>query len=116
MNFTKAMIDLAKEIRRRAPSEDKASVKLANPDLFVELARLFKTTNDALMKALIKEICALAEEPWHSILDQDQPSDVASVLTYRGQSRLVITQSEPRKAENTPSAKRIYRGQVVQPA
>jgi len=116
MTFTKAMIDLAKEIRRRAPSEDKPSLKLANPDLFVELADLFHRTNDAVMTALIKEICDLADEPWHSILEQPNNTGNPSILTYRGQSRLVAS-SEPKAPETSGATpKRIYRGQVVHSA
>ena len=115
MTFTKAMIDLAKEIRRRAPTEEKPSLKMANPHLFEELAKLFHRTQDAVMKALIKEICQLAGEPWHSILEQHSKTEDHSIRTYRGQTQLTPKVSAQSPSNAQPKAKRIYRGQVVQP-
>lgn len=115
MNFTKPMIDLAKEIRRRAPSEVKASVKMANPDLFDELVKIFHESNDVVLKALIKEICELAGEGWPEALQNqnNEPAPKQSVFAYRGQISMVekITTREEKPTEQVK--KRIYRGQVV---
>lgn len=115
MTFTKAMIDLAKEIRRRAPSDLKPNLKMANPDLFKELGKLFHQTNDAVMKALIREICELAGEPWVDALNPDEDTESSSVRHYRGITLFEKKSSEPdpgqRKEATVP--KRIYRGQVV---
>jgi hypothetical protein len=100
MIFTRAMIDLAKEIRRRAPSEIKPTIKMANPDLFIELGELFQDSKDAVMKALIKEICSLAGEKW--ALDQTSDATTNSENSLRA--------SELKPLNKTM----IYRGQVVQ--
>ncbi|EAR09571.1 hypothetical protein [Reinekea blandensis] len=115
MTFTKAMIDLAKEIRRRAPSELKPTLKMANPDLFDELGKLFHKTDDAVMKALIREICELAGDPWIDVLTDEDSQGQASVRQYRGITLFEKMTSESsahhQKSEATP--KRIYRGRVV---
>lgn len=113
MNFTRAMIDLAKEIRRRAPAEDKPSIKMANPDLFTELGKLYQHTNDAVMKALIKEICELAGDPWKDVLTSPESKPETVVRTYRG-STIFSQKQETAREEKPPVPKRIYRGQVVQ--
>jgi len=113
MNFTKSMIDLAKEIRRRADSKDKPSVKMANPDLFVELKKIYKNTNDAVMKALIKEICQLAGEPWSSYLSDSTDHKQAPTKTYRGQSSSIDIPDQKKDKNKTAVSKKIYRGQVV---
>jgi hypothetical protein len=107
------MIDLAKEIRRRAPAEDKPSIKMANPELFTELGKLYQRTNDAVMKALIKEICELAGEPWSNVLTSPEEKTETVVQTYRG-STLFSQKPETIKTEKPAVPKRIYRGQVVQ--
>lgn len=110
MNFTRAMIDLAKEIRRRAPSEVKPTLKMANPDFFNDLGDLFRSTNDAVMKALIKEICELAGDPWDKVLET--PEEKPAVLrTYRGQVEYASPKEEAPARKTT--TQRIYRGQVV---
>ena len=114
MNFTKAMIDLAKEIRRRADSDDKPSIKMANPELFSELAIIYQRTNDAVMKALIKEICQLADSP---VLDEHNESDKYekhSQLVYRGQVRNIPKPIESTESDSHLKPRKIYRGQVVQ--
>jgi hypothetical protein len=115
MNYTKSMIDLIKEIRRRVNTEIKPTIKMANPDLFSELAQLSRTTKDVITQALIKELFQLAGEPWASQLQNpDQPQERQVVKTYRGQNQLVSAprtnqakKSEPKKTQ------RIYRGHVV---
>ena len=113
MNFTRAMIDLAKEIRRRAPSEIKPTLKMANPEFFNDLSELFKNTNDAVLKALIKEICELAGDPWSKVLEEPEKKP-AVLRAYRGQ----IEYAEPEHASQSATEKksttvRIYRGQIV---
>ena len=64
MNFTKQMIDLVKEIRRRASSEAKPGIKLANPELLEELIPVYQLSTDTVTKALIKELFFVAGEDW----------------------------------------------------
>lgn len=117
MNYSKAMIDLISESRRRAPSEDKPNIKLANPDVLTELNTIYHNSKDTVLKAIIKKAFNLAGEGWPDKLkekvtnaegDKD-PRYVTKV--YRGQTQLIeVAQS----AEvPTSRSKRIYRGQVV---
>lgn len=69
MQYTKAIVDLIQEARRRAPSEDKPSIKLANPDVLFELLRLYQKSSDAIFKALVKEVFNLAGDPWPERLE-----------------------------------------------
>lgn len=114
MNFTKPMIDLAKEIRRRAPSEVKPSIKMANPDLFDELVKVFHDSKDVVLRALIKELCELAGEGWSAALQNKEPKVTQSVRAYRG--LISVVEKVPTPAKKTPEqvSKKMYRGQVVQ--
>ncbi len=116
MNFNKAMIDLVHEVRRRVPSELKPAIKLANPDLFSELATHYKSGSDAVTRALIKELFNLAGDHWPKRLtDEDTPSQRLVSHVYRGQVQHVPTTAHPSQTvkTSTKSSKRIYRGQVV---
>lgn len=124
VNFTKQMIDLVKEIRRRASGEDKPGIKLANPDLLEELIPVYQHTKDAVTKALIKELFYVAGEGWAerlqapaanastagSVLDH-QPKKTYITKTYRGQTQLIeviLPDADP-----APAPQRIYRGRPV---
>lgn len=119
MNYTKAMIDLISEARRHATSEDKPSIKLANPDVLLELNKIYHRTNDAVLKAIIKETFYLAGEGWPEKLLED--STVENDITgprfvtkvYRGQTQLIEIPPE-KGAETTPKSVRMYRGHVVE--
>lgn len=110
------MIDLAKEIRRRAPSEIKPSIKMANPDLFDELVKVFHNSNDVVLRALIKEICELAGEQWPAALQTQAPKEKQSVRAYRGLVSVIdkIDIEAPKKKKPAGEvSKKMYRGQVV---
>jgi len=117
VNFNKPMIDLVREIRRRAPSELKPGIKLANPELLSELVPWFHSTKDAVVKALIKELFSLAGYEWTEKLDQppstpEGASDKKYITkVYRGQTQLVEVPADKSAVEAAPE--RIYRGQVV---
>lgn len=124
MNYSKAMIDLISEARRRAPSEDKPSIKLANPDVLFELNTLYHNSNDAVLRAIIKEAFLLAGDPWPQKLQEtevepepeeeevaNQPRYITKV--YRGQTQLIEVAPESSVKEEKEPPKRIYRGQVV---
>jgi len=124
MQYTKAMVDLIQEARRRAPSEDKPSIKLANPDVLFELLRLYQNSSDTIFKALIKEAFFLAGAPWPARLEEKPrqseptPEDVPEgyvVKIYRGRTVLERkTGSADSKEKNESTRpKRIYRGRVV---
>lgn len=117
MNYNKAMIDLISEARRRAPSEDKPSIKLANPDVLSELNKIYHNSSDTVLKAIIKETFNLAGEGWPDKL-REAVEEVEGVKgpryitkVYRGQTQLI--EVPPAAELSTPKSKRIYRGQVI---
>lgn len=104
MQYTKPMIDLVYEIRRRVDANMKPSVKMANPELLKELADYHHHTKDTITKTLIKELLFLAGDPWPHLLDPVIPEPVKAteipkqvVKVYRGQTILV---DAPRTAEH----------------
>lgn len=118
MNYSKAMIDLISEARRRASSEDKPSIKLANPDVLSELNKIYHSSSDAVLKAIIKETFSLAGEGWpekliEALTEDEMNSSGPRYITkvYRGQTQLV--EVKPDHTEANHKSKRIYRGQVV---
>lgn len=137
MQYTKPMIDLVYEIRRRVDSDMKPSVKMANPDMLKELADHYFHTKDTIAKTLIKELLLMAGPLWHQLVEpvkteesktNEIPKQVVKV--YRGQTILEDTvqtaESSPGTTENLearseliiqdlPSAKpvRMYRGHPV---
>lgn len=116
MNFNKAMIDLVQEIRRRAPSEVKPSIKLANPELFAELLSIYKAKADTVSKALIKELFEMAGAPWPQALKEEAVPDQRYVTqVYRGQVTQIPVDSTTGSADKNPrkATQRIYRGQVI---
>lgn len=125
MNYTKPMIELVYEIRRMVPSEMKPGVKLANPELFDELAKHYHNGAKTITKALIKELLHLAGDPWTDLLQSPQVVSAEkqrnSTFSYRGVVSLEEkqpkneTSSEVKKptSPTTSSKKRVYRGQVI---
>jgi hypothetical protein len=128
MNYTKPMIDVVREIRRRAPADDKPSIKLANPELLRELIDVYHQTSDNIIRALTRELLNMAGTPWpERLLDQTHLEEHYATRVYRGQTTLV---ERARLAENKTSSSseqlshttstvapkkpiKIYRGQVV---
>jgi hypothetical protein len=118
MNYSKAMIDLISEARRRASSEDKPSIKLANPDVLTELNKIYHGSTDTVLKAIIKETFHLAGEGWPNKLVEEVEEDDSVkgprfiTKVYRGQTQLIEVAPEGSLA-NKPKTIRMYRGQVV---
>ncbi|ACE85803.1 hypothetical protein [Cellvibrio japonicus] len=117
MQYTRPMIDLVYEVRRRVDADMKPSVKLANPDLLKELATYYQATKDTITKTLIKELLTMAGDEWAALLfpkpeqaeytAPDTPRQIVKV--YRGQTMLIDAPSQPQ--EHKPG--RMYRGQPV---
>lgn len=135
MQYTKPMIDLIYEIRRRVNADLKPSVKMANPELLKELVDYHHQTKDNVTKALIKELLFLAGDEWSHLLHVDHETtkeyDIhmhirkQTVMVYRGQTVLIDAPS-PSDSDNshhlnqttspthrTDKPQRIYRGQPV---
>ena len=128
MQYTKPMIDLVYEIRRRVDSDLKPSVKMANPDMLQELADFYFRTKDTIAKTLIKELLHLAGPLWHQLVEpinteehHEIPKQVVKV--YRGQTILTDTPNttEAQRSEllvkdlppAAPKPVRMYRGHPV---
>lgn len=116
--YSKSMIELVYEIRRRIESDLKPSIKLANPDLLIELAHYFPDCKDAILRALIKELMEIAGTEWQERLTKPQSfQDESHILkAYRG-SVSVETIQTPKAATAQPaenSSKMVYRGCVIE--
>lgn len=120
MQYTRPMIDLVYEIRRRVDTELKPGIKLANPDMLKELADYYLRSKDTVSKALIKELLSQAGDEWLELISPAKPSDTPGinrqlVKVYRGQTMLV--ESRPITSEQNPVTKdrplRMYRGAPI---
>jgi hypothetical protein len=127
MQYSKPMIDLVYEIRRRVDGELKPGIKLANPDMLQELADLYHRCKDTITRLLIKELLTLAGEVWLAQIDTQikkvsapGPAKKVSKI-YRGHINLTDAPTQPTappatttKLPDTPKKQvRIYRGQVI---
>lgn len=115
--YNNAMIELIYEIRRRIEPELKPSIKLANPDLLVELVRYFPKCKSAVSIALIKELMEIAGHDWKNRLSspRQHESYSSAFKVNRGVSSVESTSTKP-KAASVPSSsvpKLVYRGAVV---
>ena len=108
MQYSKPMIELVYEIRRRVPTQLKPSIKLANPELFDELLDHYQGNADTIVKALIKELLLLAGEPWSKSLKSNGDYVTKS---YRG--TIMLEQHKPESSHQAQASPRMYRGQVV---
>ncbi len=117
MQYTKPMIDLVYEIRRRIEPALKPGVKMANPELLRELADYYQKASDTITKTLIKELLSLAGDEWRALVTPmaglisipEPPRQIVKV--YRGQT---ILADAPRPDEKTAAKPaRIYRGRPV---
>lgn len=132
MQYTKPMIDLVYEIRRRVDTDMKPSVKMANPEMLKELAAYYNRAKDTVTKTLIKELLHLAGDEWHQLVEPVKPETPKTteipkqvVKVYRGQTTLT---EAPHPAEEgmalrsellvadiptPPKPVRMYRGHPV---
>lgn len=119
MQFSRPMIELVFEIRRRVDSEMKPGVKLANPQMMQELAELYQRGADVIIKALIKELFTLAGEDWLDVLEHPEiQAQKQSMKMYRGQAALTDQPTVPKEpveeVRQTAKPVRIYRGQIIE--
>lgn len=123
MQYTRPMIDLVYEIRRRVDSELKPSVKLANPEMFQELADYYQRSRDTITKTLIKELLSQAGDDWLALLDPPKaatpqlPKQLVKV--YRGQTLLEDAPQPPTGQPAfapSPSPAAELRSELITPA
>ena len=114
MQYSRPMIELVYEIRRRVNADLKPSIKLSNPELFNELRDNYHQSNCAVTRALTKELFSLAGAPWNALLEDSDKSAAKQVSkVYRGQ--VGLEDAPQRKPAGAPRPKpvKIYRGQIV---
>ena len=123
INFDRAMIDLVREVRRRAPPETKTNIRLANPKILDLLLDFYLSTEDIISKTLIKELFSRVGADWSSKLTSNQDTPDYQVKVYRGQVQLVQSKSSSDSSSRESSEstepkkkgpKRVYRGQVIE--
>lgn len=116
MQYSKPMIDLVMEVRRRVPSAMKPGIKLANPEVLNELADYYPNSRDTVTRALIKELMQLAGEPWERRLQApESPGPRGQLKVYRGHASLTEKPDTSRDSGSGAREQplRMYRGQVV---
>lgn len=113
MQYSKPMIDIILELRRRVPSELKPGIKLANPEVLDELIEHYPASSDNVTRALIKELLMMAGDNWLNRLDKPAAIEQAKpqVKVYRGQVSLEEPKPEPSSTSGRKT--RVYRGQVI---
>ena len=111
MLYSKAMIDLIHEARKRVPAEVKPMIKLANPDLLEEFYNVYQESDDTILKLIISDLFELAGEPWTGILiEDDRPNEVES----RGLMKFFENSLQSKVIPGRGKTKqRIYRGQLI---
>lgn len=116
MQFTKPMIELVYEIRRQVPPSLKPGVKLANPDLFLELIEHYHDKATTIARALIKELLNLAGDPWPTELarpaTEAAPRQVVKI--YRGTTALKAAPTVTDEQNQPRRSKMVYRGRTLE--
>lgn len=112
MQFTKPMIELVFEIRRRVDAQIKPGVKLANPDLLAELADVYSSSKDTILRTLIRELMTIAGDEWLSLLQSaGKPPAKMQARVYREQVSLEAAPADrPRSEQASSGSVRYYRG------
>ncbi len=111
MQYSKAMIDLVKEARRRVPSSNKPAIKLANPNVFQELNAIRQASRDIVLKAIIKELFFLAGEPWSQLIDETNVKAKPVETNYVVKSCRGVTQCSRQgqwRKPTEPSRKSVF--------
>lgn len=112
VKYDRAMIALLREIRRHVASEVKPSIKLANPDLLYELRDIYRSGDDAVVNALIKEMYFKAGPEWvdqleKAIIDEQD----LTLKVYRGSRELAKV--APEQGSKSKKKSKMYRGHPV---
>lgn len=112
VKYDRAMIDLLREIRRHVTSDLKLNLKLANPDLLYELRDIYRSHDNAVINALIKELYFKAGPEWMIQLEEvNIEQKNVTLKVYRGHQQLVET--APEQGSSTNKTPKMYRGQPV---
>lgn len=113
MQYTKSMIDHILQIRKIAPANIRPQIKLANPDLLDELAKMYVDIQDIVIKDLIEQLMAMAGPAWQALLNNHSAPPVNyQQKTYRG-NQTKSTPPGPLDSNSKRTSKVIYRGHVI---
>ena len=80
MNIDRPMASLFFEIKREAPFEERADMKISAPDVGQRLVTLYKATDNKALKKMIKTFMDHAGEDWAQQLAEPKKS---KLLFYR---------------------------------
>ena len=69
MLYSKGMIELVFEVRRRIEPDWKSRIKLTSPSLLDDLARYHPQCDDPIVRALIAELLSLARDQGEQVRD-----------------------------------------------
>lgn len=64
MEYSKAMIDIVREIRKRVDKDLEPTIKLANQQLLNDLVPVYEQSKDTVLRIIIKELFLLAGDEW----------------------------------------------------
>jgi len=111
IKYDRAMIYLIQEIRKSVNSNDKPDIKLANPHLLDNLRAIYLSSNNVVLKALIKELCFLAGVELLEQSTQIVESESTIEKVYRGFD--VLAALAPQLNESSTKKVKMYRGHPV---
>jgi hypothetical protein len=77
MKYCQIMTDLVFDIRAHLSPADKQTIKKSNPELLEELAEIYSTTDNTLLRSLIEDLMALAGTTWLALLTPPLPNHYA---------------------------------------
>ncbi len=103
---------MLREIRRHVGSDVKPSIKLANLDLLYELRDIYRSGDDVVVNAWIKEMYFKAGPDWMSQLEEAIIEEKNLTLkVYRGSRELA--EVAPEQGRSTNKKPKMYRGHPV---
>lgn len=108
-NFTKDMIDIMQQLRKRLRSEFGVEIKLSQPNVVQTILDLVKKSHDQrsqLLFADLEDMMGIELMP----RTHEAEEEVTSKRMYRGQP---VPDSPSMSDSHDHRPKRIYRGQVV---
>ena len=72
MEYSKTLINLIQKARRAGPASMKDRIKLADPNVLLELESLYELSSDEDFKLTVRDIFAHAGVPWPKRLEQTE--------------------------------------------
>jgi len=111
MTYTKPMIDLVQELRKRLNQELGVKVRISDPDLLTHMCEYYRRSANEATQSLIKELLGMAGKAWLDIVSGPAKSPTGKM--YRGQPVLTDKPPVSKGGGNSTAKPRMYRGQIV---